>query len=436
MKTTTLALPFLVIAIATVSLAREDEASPLERRAREVADLIRPDASGFERLFSKEFLAQVPPERLAAIAAQYHAIGGRCTRVELVKAEGPHQGKFSFFFEKGYKVAVTLVVAGDAPHHVTGLLFANPVRLVRTIGAIVAELDELPGKVSLELSRLDPARGAPLAGLEPGRPLAIGSSFKLWVLAELVRQVESGKRRLEETVPLKSESLSLPSGMLHSWPAGSPLTLHTLASLMISISDNTATDQLIATLGRENIEACLVETGHGHAAKNVPFLTTLDMFRLKGDPAGRAARRFLGLEAGGRRAFLANELPAIARDKIQFGNSGKPSLIDEIEWFASARDLCEVMDWLRRHTERGAAAPLREVLAINPGLGLDKRTWSYVGFKGGSEPGVLNLTFLLRSRGGDWHAVSAGWNDPSAAVDEARLTGLVQRLIELVPLRY
>jgi hypothetical protein len=165
----------------------------------------------------------------------------------------------------------------------------------------------------------------------------------------------------------------------------------------------------------------------------VPFLTTVELFKLKGEPSGELAKKYLAFDAAGRRAFLDGDLAARPRAAIQ--PWGKPSHVDTLEWFASANDLCRVMDWLRRHTESGPAAPLRQVLAINRGLPLGD-AWSYVGFKGGSEPGVLNLTYLLRSAGGDWYALSAGWNDTKAPVEEGKLEGLVQRLAELVPLRY
>ncbi|MFL9455456.1 serine hydrolase [Tolypothrix bouteillei VB521301_2] len=46
----------------------------------------------------------------------------------------------------------------------------------------------------------------------------------------------------KDVVQLQPSEKSLPSGMLHTWPDGSYLTVQTLASLMISLSDNTATD--------------------------------------------------------------------------------------------------------------------------------------------------------------------------------------------------
>ena len=82
------------------------------------------------------------------------------------------------------------------------------------------------------------------------------------------------------------------------------------------------------------------------------------------------------------------------------------------------------MDWLRRNADETA----RAILAINPGLPPQTRgAVAYAGFKGGSEPGVANLTYLVRTRAGAWYAVSVGWNNPAAPVDENRLAGLDAR---------
>ena len=42
------------------------------------------------------------------------------------------------------------------------------------------------------------------------------------------------------------------------------------------------------------------------------------------------------------------------------------------------------------------------------------------------------LTTVVASDG-SWYAVSAGWNNPAAAVDEARFNALIQRLVAQIP---
>ncbi len=94
---------------------------------------------------------------------------------------------------------------------------------------------------------------------------AIGSAFKLYVLSTLSREIAARRRSWNDVVPL--DQRSYPSGILQDWPQGTPMTLQTLATLMIAISDNTATDQLAAT---------------SHAAPELGqrFSTTREFFQL------------------------------------------------------------------------------------------------------------------------------------------------------------
>ena len=105
-----------------------------------------------------------------------------------------------------------------------------------------------------------------------------------------------------------------------------------------------------------------------------------------------------------------------------------PNRIDTIEWFASVEDTRQLL--------RALAGPemveARAIMAINPGLPRASfKGWDYVGFKGGSEPGVLNLTWLLRGQDGSWHMLTLHWNDTQAPVEEARLLGIAQRVLAL-----
>jgi hypothetical protein len=166
-----------------------------------------------------------------------------------------------------------------------------------------------------------------------------------------------------------------------------------------------------------------------------PFLSTLEMFKLKGEPTHKAADQYLALDVNGRRRFLTEQIAAVKREDAKPYADGKPAYIDRIEWFASANDLARVMTWLRAKTEPGmAAAPLREIMAINPGSGLNvsRERWNYIGYKGGSEPGVLNMTYLLESKKGQWYAMVISWNNRDAALDNAKVFALVQRALQII----
>ena len=159
-----------------------------------------------------------------------------------------------------------------------------------------------------------------------------------------------------------------------------------------------------------------------------PFLSTLEAFALKaGDEAPRQA--WIEGDEGKRRALLSSlaEIDPADIDIARF--AGDPLAIDSAEWFASTEDLVRTMDWLRRHGDERALA----LLAINPGIGgATAEAFDYLGYKGGSEAGVVNMTFLLRNEAGGWYAVSGSWNDPAARLAEARFAMLMSRAVALL----
>ena len=96
-------------------------------------------------------------------------------------------------------------------------------------------------------------------------------------------------------------------------------------------------------------------------------------------------------------------------------------------------DMIRVMDWLRRNTESGPAAEARAILSKSPGLPLSvSEKWNFVGFKGGSEAGVIATTYLLQDKAGRWYAVSASWNNKEAAVENERFAGLIARAVDFI----
>ena len=239
--------------------------------------------------------------------------------------------------------------------------------------------------------------------------------------------MQAGQRRWSDVVPV--DRRSIPAGTLQDWPHGAPITLHTLAALMISISDNSAADILLHLLGRENVERMMATMGVREPARNRPLLSTLEIGRSNPPPRPRSML-WQSADEATRRQLLANDYAARDPARIDIALfAGNPVRIESIEWFASASDLARVMNWLRLHADEGAKA----ILAINPGLPQQARAaLGWAGFKGGSEQGVASLTWLVQTRAGNWYAVSAGWNNPAAPVDNNRLAGLGARAVQLL----
>lgn len=394
------------------------------QRAEGLVPLLN-DRTKPETLFSPAFLAQVPPAQVVSISKQLRDGYGAARELERIEAKTATSGTVVVRFERA-SVKMEMAIGAVPPQLIEGLLVTGAEMAKDDVRTVLGELTALQGTVSLAAGRLEPGGFGLFLTQKADEPLAVGSSFKLFILAELVRAVKAGERRWADVVPLGAPSL--PSGLLQDWPAGSPVTLHTLAALMLSRSDNSAADTLLALVGRAKVEALLPTLGVRTPERDRPFLSTRDMFALKlGDPALRA--QWLAADETGRRKLLPRlaEVGAKTLDVTRLG--GAPIEIGRIEWFASAGDLVRTLDWIRRAGDPTALA----LLAINPGLSRDQAAaFDYVGYKGGSEPGVLNLSYLLRRRDGGWLAVSGTWNNPAAGLEETRFIALMQRLVSLL----
>jgi Beta-lactamase enzyme family len=329
------------------ALAQATQAGvPLQHRADMIARLFQMNPGGYNAIFAPSFLAKVPAAQMDSLFKSYFAKYGACTEAKLFHSDKPETGRFDCIFERGYSAPLSVAIDPGEPNLVVALVIGNAVKLSGTFDDLLSEFKALPGETSLVAMRLgeDPK---PIASLNPDKAMAIGSAFKLYVLGELMRSTAAGERKWSDVVPLKPEAVSLPSGILQDWPENTPITLQSLGTLMISRSDNTAADNLILALGREKIESVQKTMGMARPEANMPFLTTLEMFKLKSSEP--AAVAYLAGDSNLRRKFLTNSLGGIHRDSIRLPE--KPFEIGSIEWLASANDLCRAMDWIRRQPD-------------------------------------------------------------------------------------
>lgn len=95
--------------------------------------------------------------------------------------------------------------------------------------------------------------------VNPDKELPAASTFKVFLLAEFLRQCEEGKYNLMDRHELKEEFVSPGSGVLCDLLPGMNLTLMDYARLMMMLSDNTATDYLYSLTGRDNIKKNVID---------------------------------------------------------------------------------------------------------------------------------------------------------------------------------
>ena len=96
----------------------------------------------------------------------------------------------------------------------------------------------------------------------PDEVMPQASSIKITVLAELYRQAQQGKLKLTDEYVVRKEDLVPGSDiMLGLTPGATRLTLRDLATMMVAVSDNSATNVLIDRVGLDNVNSMLEAQG-------------------------------------------------------------------------------------------------------------------------------------------------------------------------------
>ncbi|MDT9592901.1 serine hydrolase [Nocardioides zeae] len=358
-----------------LDLLAEDGGDPADLTEDEVAERVSPAVA-----------EQLTVEVLTPALAQVRA-GGPYT-VGTVVPQG--STGLQVRLEPATGAPLQLVVAVDGDGLLSTLLF-TPVPVVPDV-ASYAELEALLAEdadhVQLLVADVVDGRCEPTYATEDPVAAPSGSVFKLVVLNALVEAVADGDLAWDDELTVTDEVRSLPSGELQDRPDGTVVTVEEAALGMISISDNTATDLLMAALG-DRVDAWATEHGLDDL---VPVPTTRQLFRLGwGAPEQRA--QWSAADAEERRAIL-DALPGL--EGLDPATVTTPGWTDGVEYFLTPAQACGLHVALHEAGSTPAGAPLARILTTNPGLeppaGADA-----VAFKGGSSPGVVALTFLVSS---------------------------------------
>lgn len=348
-----------------------------------------------EEWFATSFLDQISPSMISDLLADLREQLGSFERIE------GDSSPFTVIFTLG---TVPTEISLDADGSIVGIFFHPPTLNVATVDEAVTLISELPGDVNLLVLQ----NGEEIASLNANTPLAVGSGFKLAILSMLRDQIEAGAHSWDEVVSLAPEWKSLPTGILQNWPDDSLVTLQTLATLMISISDNTATDALIQIVGREEIEAI--------TPRNRPLLTTQELFKLKAVPNADLLERYRNGDEAEKRQVI-EELATVPLPTIQEMSTAP---LPDVEWFFTPNELCELM----------AQVEDLPLMTVEPGPGVAQpEQWAHVAFKGGSELGVFNLTTWLETAEGTSYCVTMTQNNAEAPANEAEFISLYRSLV-------
>jgi beta-lactamase class A len=126
-------------------------------------------------------------------------------------------------------------------------------------------------KSILDIDRsLDGVMGVAIVDLTDGHKYLLhandvypqASSIKICVLAELYRQAQQGKLKLTDLYTVNAADLVQDSDIMGGLTPGvTQITLRDLATMMVAVSDNSATNVLIDRVGMDNVNAFLNAQG-------------------------------------------------------------------------------------------------------------------------------------------------------------------------------
>lgn len=264
---------------------------------------------------------------------------------------------------------------------------------------------------------------------------ATGSVFKMWVLGGTARAVANGSLLSTDSVPLVASEFAQ-GGTINDEPLNTPFPVRDLATLMMGISDNTATDLLHERVGRPLIDQVVGEYGMAQPDILRPLLGISEQFHLFRSFDLATANSYVNGNEAFQQQFLTNQI-------IPLGpNNGGPffhtTLLTDGSWRASPLDVCAAFAALRR-VPGGSEAFKMVDRAMGAGAAQPnvRSDWDRVWYKGGSLSSgagfhVLVHAWLLEDAGRDPYVVVAMANSVGGGIDQFNVQSVTGRILQLV----
>ena len=174
--------------------------------------------------------------------------------------------------------------------------------------AALTPLDRLRSAVERITRSVNATWGIYIKCLETSEEVAIDatrqmdtmSTIKIPLMVEAFRQIEAGKFALSDRVKLRDEDNRPGTGIIRSLDAGADLSIKDLITLMIIVSDNTATDLMFAKVGGiDPVNRLMTEYGLTQTRATVPSFSWFAALRAAKSPADfhREAKHPYGLSS-------------------------------------------------------------------------------------------------------------------------------------------
>src|ERR1700743_1018002 len=154
-----------------------------------------------------------------------------------------------FFLRLLFGLSPILLCSGWAQAQDTSTLLGEKIRAIAT---------QHHGDVALFAENL---KTHETVAISADTPVQTASVIKLTILYEALEQVRNGKAHFDDKITLTKADQVQGSGVLLFFDAPLSLTLKDVLTMMVVMSDNTATNLAIDHLGLENIDARIVKLG-------------------------------------------------------------------------------------------------------------------------------------------------------------------------------
>lgn len=353
--------------------------------------------------FSDSFLQAVPAEKIVPVIALYRKKLGK-----LINADQNKDG-YTLRFENGNAPCKIFI---DTEQKINGF-WLGPYSLSHdSFETLLSELRSLENDQCATSLCIMKNGTDILFSHNKTRALGVGSAYKLYILKALDSTLNKHSD-LKQTIILTNKNKAYPTSTLINWPEDTPLTVKTLANLMISVSDNTATDMLIDHLGRHVIETFAPETC-------CPLLKIVELFNLKWRISDTIRKKYIHASLEEKYEMLKSTVISQRSEKLNFSET--PAFVNELGWHIDTEELCRVIYELRNNSS----------LYINSGL-VQRDAWHKAGYKGGSVPGVLNYTHVLQKEfNSPVYSVSITINNIKEPINKNKFNDIASRIISII----
>ena len=304
-----------------------------------------------------------------------------------------------------------------------------------TMEQAVADYMALGTENSLLVARINSAgQCEAIVEREADTPRALASVFKIWVLGAVAKALNEGVISMDQAIALDPNLLAQ-GGAINSEPAGTLFSLQDMATLMLGISDNSATDHLHALAGRARVDATVTEYGNSSPNDMLPLLSISQAFSLYRSFPLAEVRDYLDSSEAEQQAFVTERM--IPLGPVLNGPFFHSELLVDAFVKGSALSVCNAFASLRgfdRHSEGfelidgalGAAAAQPDI----------RTHWDRVWYKGGNllgnnEQRVLTHAWFLESaEKGRYAVVALANNRVSGNIDTFAVQSLTSRILE------